>query len=199
MLGGGAGTPEEINLIPNFLAPYNSKQKGMDGECNPASAPEKGLRRVTTGTAKLDSQFGSKGGLRGSRGAGKGAQKRGNAPQSPSPTTRPAGSAGPHRSCTRRRQARHLSGGPAPPRAGARAEADSTAGAGASEPAEPRRRSAHPSPETRSGPLCLRRPLPARRQVPHPRHGLRGAWEPGSLGVLPPPTPRPASTYLQSP
>lgn len=63
--GAGRGTLEEINLIPNFLAPYNSKQKGMDGECNPASAPEKGLRRVTTGTAKLDSQFGSKEGTAG--------------------------------------------------------------------------------------------------------------------------------------
>lgn len=170
----------------------------MDEECGPASAPEQGLRMVRTGTAKLDFQFGSKAGTCRSRGYGgwamEGAKPRG--PSLPGPV--PRGSAGPHRSPTRRRQAPHLSGAPAPPRAGPRAEADWTARAGASR-ADPRRRSAHPSPETRSGPLRLPSRLPSRRRAPHPRHGLPGASEPRSLGVPPPPSPRPASTYLQSP
>ena len=82
------------------------------------------------------------------------------------PPAHPAGSAGPHRSPTPRSQeeaaalAPYLSAGPAPPRAGPRTEADGTARAGESRE-DPRRRSAHPPPGTRSGPLRLHSRLPA--------------------------------------
>ena len=44
-------------------SPTTAIKRGTDGEYSPASAPQKGLRRVRTGTAKLGSQFGRKAGI----------------------------------------------------------------------------------------------------------------------------------------